>query len=434
MLLVRITTDDDAAYYFSEEGAAFEHWWAPKIISFSAPTYSISNTYGGYVQMGFGSMSMSPDSFGDGVWPPPITADIEVYSAESSEVDKICLFAGMIRLKQHTVDELTYDLYGNKYETKCLTELTAGGYDEADVTLPMAIGEVKFVQPVRLPDRNDHQCYDLGHIQGTVHTDWHVYDDGVDVCSNVTGVSDNTFEYTVVPVGTLTISGTGNLLSLSDVCDWGAGELGLAFNGDLAGSPTPINTWIEQQTTIMELINALAGYHAHIVYILDGTLYLIDMLHDNGVRQITEWDLVSVSYSLPAPISKLTSDYTVSQAGTWRESGGTGAAAVYVKTETKTVDVVVGDPGGSEMKIDSYSGDMEFSIYSALQKILSIMQRPQITIRATNIDMLPVPGENLYWAAESFYQPLQMWLAVRSVQYDFDNYELIISGDGSVSA
>jgi len=94
---------------------------------------------------------------------------------------------------------------------------TATDYDGNTVVLPLAIGFVDYVRPVRLPDAGGgNQRYSAGGLTGTKHADWHVFDDGIDVCTNATEISSNVFELSVAPVGEITISKDTAAPSMAD--------------------------------------------------------------------------------------------------------------------------------------------------------------------------------------------------------------------------
>lgn len=428
MLLITAIIDG-STYYLSQEGIALTHWWDNKIISFTAPKYQIRERHGGYVSLEFGSIELAQDVF-VAAWPPPRTITITAQYTDTTEAAAETFFSGTAYLKQHTKESVTYDLYGGEYSTLLLEEAT--DYDGNTVALPRAFGTVSYVTPIRLPGRNGNQCYDLGHIQGTVHTDWHVYDDGIDVCSNVTNVTANTFEYTVTPVGTLTISGTGEDGTLKEIMEWacGASRLNLSFDHtyDRSISP-PVNYWADSQKPIIDFLSDIAAFNAHLFYIYSGTLYLVDMLLDNGSRTITEWDYFSAPYGYPSPLCKLEARWKTREAGTWSDPSGSGAAAVYVKETEQTLTVTSAYPYGEDQNVEPYS-DVRSDIDTALGNIIDILHRPTSTIRTPMQSSLPMPGEKISWTDESFYLPVSLWIRARSITYDFDNDEVVIEGEG----
>lgn len=431
MLLVEAVISG-TTYYLSQEGIALTHWWDNKIISFTPPKYQLRERHGGYVSLEFGSIEFAQDLFAS-AWPPPQTITIEVMYTDTDEIDAETFFVGTGYHAGHSKESITYDLYGAEYSTNLLA--TGTDYNGETVPLPRAFGAVSFVEPVRLPDQNGNQCYDLGHIQGTAGVNWHVFDDGVNVDANVTNVGSNKFEYTVTPVGTLTISGTGEDTTLKDICEWacGASYLNLTFNHtyDRATSPD-VNFWADSQEILVDFLSEIAAFNTHLFYIKSGTFYLVDMFADNGTRTITEFDYFDAPYSYPAPVAKITAEWVIREAGTWSDPTNTSPAAVYVKETDQTLSVESGFSYGEDIDIEPYT-DIRANIDTAIDNILLILARPESTIKIPLQGTLPVPGEKISWTDASFYADIDLWIRARSISYDFDNEEIVIEGEGGVS-
>jgi hypothetical protein len=431
MLLIEAVISG-TTYYLSQDGIALAHWWDNKIMSFSAPKYQMSERHGGYVSLSFGAIEFAPDLFAAS-WPPPRTITLTAKYTDTTEAAAETFFAGTGYMSNHQLDSVSYDLYGAELDTNLLADGT--DYDGNAVVLPRAFGPVSYVQPVRLADRNGNQCYDLGHIQGTVHTHWHVYDDGVDVCSNVTNVTGNTFEYTVTPVGTLTLSGTGEDTTLKDIMEWacGASYLNLSFDHTVDRATSPdVGCWASEQEILVDFLSRISAFHSHLFYIRSGTLYLVDMLIDNGSRIISEWDYFSAPYGYPSPVGKITAKWQKREAGTWSDPTGSSPAAVYVKETEQTHSVTSDYPYGEDMDIEPCSGVLA-DIVTAIGNMLDILHRPTCEITIPLQAGLPAPGEKISWTDDSFYLPVNLWVRARDITYDFDQEEIIISGEGGIS-
>lgn len=431
MLLIEAVISG-STYYLSMEGIALTHWWDNKIISFTPPKYQMAERHGGYVSLSFGSIEFAPDLFA-AAWPPPQTITITAKYTDTTEAAAETFFTGTGYLTDHNLGSVTYDLFGSEYSTSLLA--TGTDYNSDTVPLPRAFGAVSFVEPVRLPDANGNQCYDLGHILGAVGVNWHVFDDGVNVDSNVTNVASNKFEYTVAPVGTLTISGTGEDTTLKDICEWacGASYLNLTFDHtyDRATSPD-VHFWANDQDVLVDFLSNIAAQNSHLFYIKSGTLYLVDMLIDNGSRTITEWDYFRAPYGYPSPICKVTAEWMMREAGTWSDPTNTSVAAVYVKETPQSLTVETSYPYGEDMSVEPYS-DVRSDIDTAIDNIIDIIHRPTSEISIPLQGSLPVPGEKITWTDESFFDDVTLWIRARDITYDFDNDEIIISGEGGVS-
>jgi hypothetical protein len=318
------------------------------------------------------------------------------------------------------------------------TDIFTSGEDYSigdTVPLPRAFGTVTYVEPIRLPDANGNQCYDLGHLQGTFDTDWFLYDDGIRITTNVTNVANNKFEYTVTPVGTLSISGTGEDTTLQTIFDWacGASLLNLSFvhTYDRTVSPN-INYWASSQELIIDFLSNIASSNTHLFYIKSSTLYLVDLLLDNGSRTITEWDYFKAPYGYPAPISKITATWQVREAGSWSDPTNTGPAANYVKETEQIHNVESSYTYGEDQTVEPYT-DIRDDINTLINNILDIRHRIKSDITIPLQGSLPVPGEKITWTDESFFNDLTIWIRARDITYDFDNEEITISGEGGGS-
>lgn len=438
MLLMTVTING-TDYRVSMLGASLQHWWPPYLIGIDPPKYQMREIWGGHVDLAFGSALFSPTLF-VAHWPPPPTIDVHVEylpSGSKDEADAVSFFNGTGVLTDHRKESVEYALYAVGKEANALTEGT--DYDGNTVPLPRAFGTVAYVEPVRLADRNGHRCYDLGYLHGTVHTDWHVYDDGVDVCTNVTNVSGNTFEYTVTPVGTLTISGTGDVKTVEDVIGWLAAKIGLTANTTLGRSPSPqVSFWLTSQRPIIDVASDVTAFFSHLFYLTTtvdlttATVVLVDMAADNGSRTITEWEYFEAPYGYRAPKAKITAPLIEREAGTWRAPGG-GAAAVYVR-ETKTdVSVLSAYPFGEDMTLSDAYSQSRSGIEAALSSILTTIHSPVVKLSIPIKDVV-LPGEKIIWTDESFAAPITLTIHARDISYDFDNDTMTIEGEGTVSA
>ena len=123
MLLVELTINAVLNRISDEYVYSLTNPWEHKIISFSAPAYSIATDHGGYVQMGFGSIELIPDLF-DSDWPPPISCVISVYYTATNEAAKETLFQGVAYLSQVDREAVIYELYGDSY-TATIADATA---------------------------------------------------------------------------------------------------------------------------------------------------------------------------------------------------------------------------------------------------------------------------------------------------------------------
>jgi len=151
--------------YLSLDGQALDHYWDALISSFSSPSYSTEQDYGGYASMNFGQITISPDAFSS-EWPPPVQGSIVIKNTETTEDAAVDLFVGDIYLTQFSETDVTYDLNARKYTQKLLR--LGIDYNGDHVPYPRAFGKITHVEPLRLADDvSDQPQYHLGGISTT---------------------------------------------------------------------------------------------------------------------------------------------------------------------------------------------------------------------------------------------------------------------------
>jgi|GEM_PF-2385215 len=161
MILAELTISG-TVYYVSNEPAALEKWFAPRIFGFTPPQYQISNDYGGYIRMGFGDITLSPDLFAS-VWPPPKQCSIVLKHTETTLAAAVTLFSGYIYLDGFDRETVEYSIYDTIYTKRLLSE--GANYDGDTVPYPKAFGAVTHVSPLRLADDGSSRpTYHLGGI------------------------------------------------------------------------------------------------------------------------------------------------------------------------------------------------------------------------------------------------------------------------------
>ena len=452
----------------SYEAYADQRFWSDDIISYTPPQFQMAEPTGGYCRMNWGDIEIRLDTFagsrkasgnaiftdGDVVWldgdvlwetdplyvgdanlwPPPRETFVYHRYTDTDESGVVILFQGSGHLASFNRESVKYDLYGTKYDTDLLE--TETNYTGDTVSLPRALGAVVYCAPVRLADVGIYPTYHKAYLSGTVPgTDYNVYDDGVDINSNVVDNGDGTFSLTASPVGEVSISGTGEVATLSDLLDYLATELGVSYTYDsaLEESPSPsISFWATSQTKLIDFVSSVAAYFEHLFYISGYTLYAVAMSNANSTRTLTEYDIFEASYEYPTPIKQLKATWDTRVAGEWNDGTG-GAAGVYVKSEEQeaTVDSVY--PYGQEESVEPYQY-AQSDISTRLASLLTCKHRCQVHLSIPISDDLPAPGEQIiYTDASNFPQDLDVMMYCRSLTYDFIEDKVTIIGDGVVS-
>jgi len=425
--------------FLSSEGIALTHWWDDKIQKFDNISSQLSTEYGGFNRLSFGRIYFSQDLFTDD-WPPPITGRIKIKYTETTEAASEIIFDGTVYLVEITRESIVYELWERPFTTDLLTE--AVNIDGDTVPMPRAFGTVTHGNPVQLATLVTNYRYDLAWIQGTAHTDWHVFDDGVDVCSNVSNFtpSSNIFELDAAPVGEVTISGAGEDGTVEDIVDWACGSSYLNFTlaspNARATSPR-VSYWASSQEKLIDFLSNMTAFNTHLFYVSASTLTLVDMLVNNSSRTLTEFDFFPTQYNYTLPTKKITSKWIVGEAGEWSNAAtisGSGLdAAVYVKRTDKELIKESDFSFGNEIELMPYHYDIS-TIPTALNNILTILHKPKSNLRIPLQGDLPVPGEKISWSDTAMHIDTDMFIKARTIHYNFDNEEIVIEGEGTLTS
>jgi len=313
-------------------------------------------------------------------------------------------------------------------ETFAGTEVVA---HSGTITIPRAFGIIKHGKCVRLPDVSATPTYHIGYITGTKGTDWHVYDDGVNIDANVTDNGDNTFSLSSVAVGEVTICGTGSQTTLATIFTWAcsAARLPLSLDTTYDESPSPqVNYWAASQTKLIDFLSKVAAYHTHLFYIKTSTLYLVDMGTDKGTRTITEYDYFPAAYSDLSPLATIK--------GTWKERSAANETIGRFIREAEYEEVyVTAYPYGGELSLEAYQ-DVRADVAASLQSISTLHHKQRATIPLPIESGLPVPGEAINGPDTSTKRDITFAIRARHIQYDFMSGvpKAIIEGEGTISS
>jgi hypothetical protein len=416
--------DSDVTVRASSQSYAGAQYWDQFVISLTPPQFRLDHLSGGYCKLGFGDMTLTLDTFqAASIWPPPESCPIVISYADS--VGTITqLFVGTMHRQSLSRDGIVYQLYERTFDKMLLTE--AVDYDGNTVPLPRAFGAITHQQPVRLPDASGHRVYHHGYLTGTKGVDWHVYDDGVNVDSNVTAATSSTFEYTVTPVGELTVSGTGSQSTLVEIFNWasGAGYLNLSFDSTLATAFTA-SIWANSQEVLVSFLDRIAAGASHLFFIVNETLYLVDMDSDNGTMVLTEFDYYPASITFARPVALIKTSWTDRTAV--EETIGK-----YIKEIPQEVVVAGAHPYGNEESADCFQST-KTAVTASLTRIHGYMTATRwetsIPIGAT----FPQPGIKITALDESMGQDITITIHARDIEYDFENQEIKIAGEGTIA-
>lgn len=160
MLLVEITING-TAHKVSDELLELESPYDPYIDSFTSPQHQMDKEYGGFVSLKFGTVTFMPTLF-ESDWPPPHKCTIIVKYTATTEASAITIFSGDAHLESFDAESVSYEIYGDIFTQKVLTE--GVNYDGDTVPYPRGFGLVSHVEPVRVADVNNMPTYHLGGL------------------------------------------------------------------------------------------------------------------------------------------------------------------------------------------------------------------------------------------------------------------------------
>jgi len=432
MILVKATISS-TDYRCSEEGNDPDYdWtynWKPRIASFNAPQSRLAKPTGGVCGMVFGSTSLSPEFFTEDVvtWPPPVNFAMVIYYTATNDSSLETLITGTAHRREMTRDEITYDIYASEYDADLLEEDT--DYDGKDIVLPRAFGAVTHQKAPRLADVSGDPTYHHGYMSGTMGTDWHIYDDGVNIDANATDNADGTFSLSVSAVGEVTVSGTGQDSVLDDIVDWacGASYLNLTGNTTLFTDTIPdISHWADKQIKVIDFLSKICEWCCHLIYISGSTLYLVGMGEDNGTDTVTDYDFFPAAYYDRAPVSILRAEWV-------NRTAVEETVGKYIKDVPADAYVESSYPYGKEEKATPYT-DVQADVQTQLTSMLTLLNAPFCRLPIPMEGSLPVPGKKITITDTMLGDDTTITIHARSIKYDFDNDEAVIEGEGTITA
>lgn len=418
MLFVEITEGDNTHRLSLDGIDGGTYFWDAQIVSISRFDLQHGDS-GGLVRPTKGSISLTPDlSFTSGT--------IRVYWSDSGDDTALTLvYTGYMLRTSITTTAVGYKIYEQQYGVDLLDD----GVDETGetVVVPMATGSVTHRTPQRTGTGTEYRYYKSG-INGTKHTHWHCYDDGVDICANVTETATTgtgTFTLSVAPVGEVTVSGTGTVTDLDEWMAWACARLGYTYSGTLGKNPSPaLDFWADTQTPLATMIDQVAGYCNHIIYDDEaGTMRLVDRDANNGSRTVDEFGFFEAPLSEPNPIKLMRAAWTTRKK----------AAQVAVLQEERHEITVTGPVEvGQEITITAYN-ESEALVRAAMETLMSSWTQSRGEIVMPIGERLILPGQLVTWTDDQHPTPISVAIRARRLSYDFEQETVTVSGEGAWS-
>lgn len=199
--------------------------------------------------------------------------------------------------------------------------------------------------------------------------------------------------------------------TLVNVFTWAvdASRLNLTLDSTAARSPSPdVSYTADGEQVLVDVLSDIAAFFTHGFYIENGTLYLIDMLADNGTSTFDEFEFFrGAEYQGPNPYSEIkTTDYNV-----------TGSFKY-----------------GTELNVSPVCHNTQSNIEAALGDIKTIVDQDRYRFRLIpESDQLPVIGQGLTVTNESLQSSTTTSIRITDYAPDIDQLAIIIEGFGSSS-
>ncbi len=384
-----------------------QYWWSPGIVSMPAMSIGSGNR-GGYARVTWGSIGFAPNAF---TGTPPARATISLDWGVSSD-SVLHIFDGTIIRRSYKNDEISFDLYEPDFDTKLLSDGTDETGEEA--VQPLVIGTVNYMTPQRTGSDIQQKYYMPDFAS------YNFYDDGVLINDNWT-VSGGYAERSVNLAGTLSMSGTGNMTTVSDVFSWAAARLGLSFV-DVYGATETLNCAVYSQQLLIDFLDKIAYYAGYQFEIRDDILTLISVTQDNGEQTLDKYDSVELSYEWPMPVKTYTANWT---------NRVFDAATVSLVDDPQEIVHYTGSATGDEATVDVYD-ENPTDVAAKIADIATREQRVWVSL-SLPLDQLPNIGEMVSFVDRKSSHDISGYLRVRQYDLDYSGKKLNIKGDGEIT-
>ncbi len=198
--------------------------------------------------------------------------------------------------------------------------------------------------------------------------------------------------------------------TLVDVATWfcNAARLNLTLDSTYARAVSPdVKFTLSGEQLAINLFSDICAFFTHCFYISGTTLYLIDMLAAAGSQTITEFDFFPSEYHYEVPVAL-------------------ARTTNYARTSAY--------PYGQEISLGTEFIDTEAKINTALDNIITVQNKPWCNLRMPFLGSLPTPGKKISWTDTSLGSDLAAYIYARTLRFDFEAEEVIVEGEGALSA
>jgi len=410
----------------TSEGFSGTHAWSPDVINIDPIAWRMDNFHGGFCRLGgAGSIEIAMSAFdATGWWFPATTYKCRISYTDGAEYLAIPLMdCTLYRKTTNPPLSFSFDVYPEQYNTDLLS--TATNYDGETVVLPQAFGTVSYVVPVRLADAGGgNRRYSAGGL-----TTVFVYDDGVDVTVNAVQPVSNVFEYTVAPVGEITISGTRSGYEyieeiFAQLC--GSSYLNVGLVTDVSGAAS-IDKWVDAQIRVVDFLSSVSIAESVFFFFVSGTMHLRNFAGYSPALVVDiETDTLSgTGYNDPVPASLFR--YSWKKRTAVEETIGK-----YVKETDLTETLMTAYPDGEEIEVDAMTQLrseaafrllLAYDYYQVQQVALELPLSGDVILPGTELDI----SDGRYTGRETS----NVAGFVKGIIYDFMGKKITVEGKGA---
>lgn len=408
------------------------HLWRGMVKSYDNPQLRMRTVYGGFVELGWGSITLNPHLFTAAAWPPPVQCQVKIMFTETTEEAADTIFTGTAHISSHDKKSVTYELYGKEYLTEILPEII--DYDGDTVATPLAIGTVEYVSPTRMADIATAHHF---HAGGITPASLEVYDDGVLVAHTDQG--DGTFTCNNTPVGDITISGTSSIATdYETFIDYCATQSGIILDKTKIGTAVPLNFWHSTQSLIVDILSEVSEWCTKLFYSLNGINgVVVDMsLDNNAFTPLKDHNFISAPITYSPPYKSIESEWEVPTAGEWSGTTPGTPAGVYVKREMKDKIYLSAYTYGEEMTLTpfySFGSNINTRVGEAHTRIAALLHKPRINVTFPMSIGIPLPGQSMTVIDDMRPYTTTTVFRARNIEYDLMNRMIIVGGEGEVT-
>ena len=480
MIFVELSNDNGVWRFASEFHRGSQGVWKDAILQISPIEMGIRHSTGGYAYTNWGSITLVSSEIDLDI----VQFTIKLYvGMDDSNLREI--FRGYAYLNRVTETEVILDIYNVKMDVFLLEECEEGNFvDQSGNPIQRCvIGECigTGLQHVPCLQFNPEvvgldSLFKKMNIRGQPNTDYHVYDDGVDITDHVVLNYSQSFGLDVDPVGEVTISGSSHYpytipydpwnnfsFLATNIFEWCRMKLGeIPFESHPYWGPYPITSigkFVNSQETVIDFLDRYSSIIGAISYCMYSRyfsgheeqlcffVYPMIVAFESGIYAtpndlfslypeiedyftLLDQDFINWEIYRPAPIKEIRGEWT-------RRIAVTDRTGAHLKDERVTYSVDTGLAVGNTLntydfyKYDSFSFDVSILLNIVNKERFKIVYHLTDSL-LNNLEKL-LPGNVVgFYKPENCTFPIPddklILLVITNVIIDFEKYLLTIRG------